>query len=156
MLAAASAHLSSRGQPDMLTVHFEYPSQAAVGPAIVVIEDVKLARRLSILHLTLRQGGLVEQAPWITSYISRRVVLAYTTYTNLRTATGMSVRTGYEATAATALPPPPDFETLKLKGADECWKQSKLPKVLASWRSLCNWCFYLPRGGQLAPGTLDM
>lgn len=156
MLAAASAHLSSRGQPDMLTVHFEYPGRTAAGSAIVMIEDVKIARQFSILHLTLWQGGLVEQTPWITPSISRRTVLAYTTYTNLRASTGMSVRTGYEAIAAAALPPPPDFETLKLKGADKGWKESKLPRALASWRSLRNWCFYLPREGQLVPGTLDM
>lgn len=131
MLAAASAHLSSRGQPDMLTVHFEYPGRTAAGSAIVMIEDVKIARQFSILHLTLWQGGLVEQTPWITPSISRRTVLAYTTYTNLRASTGMSVRTGYEAIAAAALPPPPDFETLKLKGADKGWKESKLPRALA-------------------------
>ena len=132
MLAAASAHLSSRGQPDMVTSHFEFPGQTAIGPAIVVVEDVKLARRLSIVHLTLWQGGLVEQAPWITPSVSRRAVLAYATYTNLRTFRGMSVQTGYEATVAAALPPVPNFEVLKLKDADECWKRSKVPKALAS------------------------
>ncbi|KAI0602450.1 thioesterase family protein [Biscogniauxia sp. FL1348] len=156
MLAAASAHLSSRGQPDMVTAHFEYPSQAATGPAIVVVEDVKLARRLSIVHLTLWQGGLTEQAPLITPSVSRRAVLAYATYTNLRTFTGMSVQTGHEAAAAAALPAPPRFDELRQKGADEHWKHAKLPPALTTWRSLRNWCFYIPRGGQLAPGTLDM
>ena len=156
MLAAASAHLSSRDQPDMVTSHFEFPGQTTIGPAIVVVEDVKLARRLSIVHLTLWQEGLVEQSSWITPSVSRRAVLAYATYTNLRTFTGMSVQTGYEVTVSASLPPLPDFEALKLKDADEFWRRSKVPMALGFWRSLHNWCFYLPRGGQLSPGTLDM
>ncbi|KAI5922129.1 thioesterase family protein [Camillea tinctor] len=159
MLAAASAHLSSRGQPDMVTAHFEYPSQTATGPAIVVVEDVKLARRLSIVHLTLWQGGLVDHAPWLTASVSRRAVLAYATYTNLRTFSGMSVQTGHEAVALASLPPPPDFTALKQHGSDARWKHTKLPSALNSWRSLRNWCFYIPREDreqQLTPGTLEM
>ncbi|XDG06405.1 hypothetical protein ABKA04_006020 [Annulohypoxylon sp. FPYF3050] len=66
MLAAASAYLSSRGQRDTLTAHFEYPNRTTAGPAIVVIEDVKLTGQISTLHLTLWQGELLSQAPWVT------------------------------------------------------------------------------------------
>ncbi|KAI0512981.1 thioesterase family protein [Xylaria bambusicola] len=43
MLAAASAHLS-RNQPDALTARFEYPARTSPGPAVIIIEDVKLGR----------------------------------------------------------------------------------------------------------------
>lgn len=156
MLAAASAHLSSRGQRDTLTAHFEYPNRTAVGCAIVVVEDIKLNGQLSTLHLTLWQGGLLSQAPWVT-LSSRRTVLAYTTHTDLRTFTGITLPTGYEATPAAELPfPMPDFEVLKTKSADDAWEQAKLPQSSAFLRSLCNWTFYLPRGGPLTPGVLDM
>ncbi|KAK7757679.1 hypothetical protein SLS62_000056 [Diatrype stigma] len=156
MLAAASAHLSSRGQCDTLTAHFEYPNRTAVGSAIVIIEDVKLSGQLSTLHLTLWQGGLLSQAPWITPS-SRRAVLAYTTHTDLRTFTGITLPTGYETTPAAELPSPmPDFEVLKTKSADDAWEEAKLPQSSAFLRSLRNWTFYLPRGGPLTPGVLDM
>lgn len=122
----------------------------------MVIEDVKLSRRLSILHLTLWQGGLLPQTPWITPSVSRRVVLAYATYTNLRTFTGMSMPTRYEATPTSGLPSLPDFKALKIKQADDNWELSKLPKGSESWRSLGNWCFYLPRDEPPVPGVVDM
>ncbi|KAI0106401.1 thioesterase family protein [Nemania sp. FL0031] len=156
LIAAGNAHLSSRGQSDLLTAHFEFPAQTAAEPAIIVIEDVKLSRRLSTLHLTLWQGGLLPHAPWITPSVSRRAVLTYATFTNLRTLTGITETTGYETTPAAALPDLPDFEMLKTKGADSSWQVSRLPKGSGSWRSLRNWKFYLPRAGPLTPGVLDM
>ncbi|RYP49936.1 hypothetical protein DL768_004472 [Monosporascus sp. mg162] len=139
MLAAASAHLSPRGQPDTLTAHFEFPGRTAVGPAIVVVEDVKLTGQLSTLHLTLWQDGLLSQAPWVTPSVSRRAVLAYTTHTNLRTFAGITLPTGYEAIAAAALPPVPDFEALKTKNGDDNWEEPEAPKSSESvMRSLRN------------------
>lgn len=156
MLAAASEHLSSRDQPDTLTAHFEYPSRTSPGPAIVKIEDVKIrSGQLSTLHLTLWQGGLTEEAPWTTA-ASRRIILAYTTHTNLRTFTGITLPTGFEGTPAAENPPLPDFGALK-KGQDGAWEESKLPKpARAAARSLQNWNFYVPRQGPLVPGVLDM
>ncbi|KAJ8133429.1 hypothetical protein O1611_g196 [Lasiodiplodia mahajangana] len=156
LIAAGNAHLSSRGQPDMLTAHFEFPAQTTAEPAIIVIEDVKLSRRLSTLHMTLWQGGLLPHAPWITPSVSRRAVLTYATFTDLRALTGITETTGYETTAAAALPGLPDFEVLKTNDADPSWQVSKLPKGSGSWRSLRNWKFYLPRAGPLTPGVLDM
>ncbi|RWA06393.1 hypothetical protein EKO27_g8706 [Xylaria grammica] len=158
MLAAASAHLSSRGQPDTLTAHFEYPARTSPGPAIVVVEDVKLGRsQLSTLHLTLWQGGLRSEAPWITPSVSRRVILAHTTHANLSTFGGFSLPTGYGSSPAAALPDPfPDFDALKANGKDDGWEESRLPPISQALHSLRNWHFYLPRSGPLTPGVLDM
>jgi Thioesterase-like superfamily len=157
MLAAARMHLSSRGQPDTLTAHFEYPNRTTTGPAVVVIEDVKLGRQLTTLHLTLWQGGLLSQAPWIDTSASRRSVLGYSTHTNLRTFTGISMPTGYEVTPAAALPSLPDFEALKTNGADDHWEKSETPNPPSGLlASLHNWKFYVPRQGPLSPGVLDM
>ncbi|KAI3337159.1 thioesterase family protein [Xylariaceae sp. AK1471] len=156
LIVAGNAHLSSRGQPDLLTAHFEFLAQTTAEPAIIVVEDVKLSRRLSTLHLTLWQGGLLPHAPWITPSVSRRAVLTYATFTNLRALTGITETTGYEITSAAALPGLPDFEMLKTKDADSCWQVSKLPKGSESWRSLRNWQFYLPRAGPSTAGVLDM
>ncbi|KAJ5083200.1 thioesterase family protein [Penicillium angulare] len=157
MLAAAKMHLGPRGQPDTLTAHFEFPNRASTGSAIVTIEDVKLGQQTSTLHLTLWQGGLLSQAPWVDHSVSRRVVLAYTTHTNLRTFSGISMPTGYEVTPAAELPSVSDFDALKTNGADEVWEESKLPKIYATMMpSLANWQFYIPRKEPLSPGVLDM
>ncbi|KAK6071845.1 hypothetical protein SCUP515_07629 [Seiridium cupressi] len=130
MLAAASAHLSSRRQADLLTAHFEFPSRTSIGAAVVAIENVKLGQQISILHLTLWQGGLLSQAPWVTPSVSRRSILGYVNFANLRTFTGMTMPTGYWETPAAELPSPmPDFQ---------------------------RWQFYLPRNGPLTPGVCDM
>ncbi|KAJ5273997.1 thioesterase family protein [Penicillium angulare] len=157
MLAAAKIHLGPRDQPDTLTAHFEFPNRASTGPAIVIIEDVKLGKQVSTLHLTLWQGGLLSQAPWIDHSVSRRVILAYTTHTNLRTFSGTSMPTGYEVTPAAELPSVSDFEALKTNGADEAWALQKLPKAYAAMMpSLARWQFYVPRKEPLSPGVLDM
>ncbi|KAI0386720.1 thioesterase family protein [Hypomontagnella monticulosa] len=157
MLAAARVHLLSRSQPDALIAHFEFMHRTSTGPAIVVVEDVKLSRKMSTLHLSLWQDGLLPHAPWITPSVSCRSVLAYTTHSDLRTFTGVSLPTGYFSTPAAALPPIPDFEVLKSKDADDKWERAKVPKSSYSVvRSLHNWCFYTPRQGPLTPGVLDM
>ncbi|PQE25374.1 thioesterase family protein [Rutstroemia sp. NJR-2017a BBW] len=156
MLAAASTHLSSRDQPDTLTAHFEYPSRSVVGPAIVIIEDVKLGGQVSTLHLTLWQDGLLEQAPWITPSVSRRTILAYTSHTNLHTFTGITIPTAYEASPAAAPTPSPDFKLLETQDRDDNWELSRLPDPPGPLSYLLKWHFYLPRGEPLVPGTTDM
>ncbi|KAI0025984.1 thioesterase family protein [Xylariomycetidae sp. FL0641] len=156
MLAAARLHLASGGHRDVLTAHFEYPGQTTAGPAIVTIEEVKLTRRTSTLHLTLWQGGLVQQAPWVTPSVSRRAVLAYTTHVDLDALEGLTVPMGYETLAAESQPPAPDFAALKKDGADANWELSKLPPGLGAWRSLHNWRMYVPRKEPFSAGVLDM
>ncbi|KAK9426026.1 putative Thioesterase-like protein TwmA [Seiridium unicorne] len=158
MLAAASAHLSSRRQADLLTAHFEFPSRTSTGAAVVVIEDVKLGQQISILHLTLWQGGLLSRAPWVTPSVSRRSILGYVNFANMRTFTGMTMPTGYWETPAAELPSPmPDFQALKTEGRDKGWRLSKTPRSSAQiQRSLQRWQFYLPRNGPLTPGVCDM
>lgn len=158
MLAAAREHLSSRNQPDTLTAHFEYPSRTTAGPAIIAIEDVKLRNgQLSTLHLTLWQGGLLSKTPFFDPSISRRTILAYTTHTNLRTFSGITLPTGFSVTSAAELPSPlPVFDRLKKQDSDEAWEKSIPPKGSEIVQSLNNWSFYLPRGEPTVPGVLDM
>lgn len=141
-------------QPDLLTAHFEYVGRATTGPGIVTAENLKLGRRTSLLQLTLWQGGLSPEAPFLTPS-SRRIVLAYATYTSLAAAKGLSVPTGYEITPAAALPSPPDVTALMRQGADEDWREeaaSGAPGQL----SLERWQFYVPRGEPSEPGVLSM
>ncbi|TWU77767.1 hypothetical protein ED733_008661 [Metarhizium rileyi] len=156
MLVAANRHLAASGQTDTVTAHFEYPNRTSSGPAVVVVDEVKLGRSLSNLQLTLWQGDLLEHAPWVNTSASRRVVLACTTHADLSTFTGISLPTGYEVTAAASLPPSPDLTALKTTGVDSTWEQSRWPDVFEPAASSGNWRFFLPREGPLSPGVLDM
>lgn len=104
------------------------------------------------------QHGLQSQKPWITPQVSRRIILAYSTHTNLRNMGGLSVTTAFEAAHADAPSHPrPDFEALKAAGVDEAWAETVLPASSASTLlSLRNWHFYLPRAEPAVPGALDM
>lgn len=155
MLAAARVHLASRDQLDTLTAHFEYPGRTAPGPAVVVVEDVKLGRQVSTLHLTLWQGGLLSASPWIAPAVSRRTVLAYTTHTNQRTFGGISLPTGYEASPLAELAPLPNFGALSTRNADDTWEESTVP-ASGHFNSIRNWRFYVPRGDPLTPGFIDL
>lgn len=127
------------------------------GPAIITAEDIKLGAQLSTIHLTLWQGGLLPEAPWITRGVSRRTVLGYATLANLRAMSGITLETGWQVSPAAALPSPvPDFDALNAsKGGDRFWEEQVTPpgKML---RSLHNWRFFLPRGGTIEPGVVDM
>lgn len=155
LVAAGSAHLSPRGQPDALTAHFEFPGRAEAGPAIVVVEEVKLGRQITILHLTLWQGGFVNSAPWTTPSVSRSALLAYATYTNMSERKGVSVPTGYEASPAAALPPLIDTKAILETGVDEHWEEEPIA-TSPNMKSQRRWRFCLPRGEPLSPGLLDM
>lgn len=156
ILAAARLHLQSRNQPDAFTAHFEFPGRAMQGPAIVTAEDIKLGTRLSTLHLTLWQGGLQPEAPWITPGVSRRTVLGYATLVNLRAMSGVTLETGWEVSPAAALPSPmPNFDALTTSPAgDGFWEEQVTPP--GNLRSLQNWRFFLPRSGTIEPGVVDM
>ncbi|KAG6010397.1 hypothetical protein E4U21_006961 [Claviceps maximensis] len=164
MLAAANAHmqqLSSHRQTDTFTAHFEYVHKTAPGPAIVVIDEVKVGRQVSTLHLTLWQGKdevvLLDQAPWFVASSSRRKVLAYTTHVDLATFKGLSFPTGYALTAAAALPAVPDFNLLKKIGTDGVWRKNILPtNNHGTISSPENWLIFVPSGGALTPGVCDV
>ncbi|CAI4214253.1 unnamed protein product [Parascedosporium putredinis] len=44
ILRAASEYLAARGQPDVISAHFEYVNRTEVGPAYLIIQDIKLGR----------------------------------------------------------------------------------------------------------------
>ncbi|KAG5925156.1 hypothetical protein E4U61_002270 [Claviceps capensis] len=157
MLAVANAYLSLRGQSDTFTAHFEYVQKTAPGSAIVVVDEVKLGRQISTLHVTLWQGGQVlDHAPWFVASSSRRKVLAYTNHVELAAFTGLSIPTGYEETAAAMMPAVPDFNLLKTVGTDGVWAKGLLPNNPIRKGSPEHWYMLIPRHGPLTPGVCDI
>ena len=152
-MQAAEKHLKKRGQTDTLTAHFEYLSRTETGPAVLVVEDVKIGRQLSVLHITLYQQGLLPQAPWITQGSSRKEVVAYISNTDLSKERGVSLPTGFNIESP---PPSVDLKALS-EGQDENWEPLKLPSGgFASIRSLKNFQYFAPRRGQVKKSIVDL
>ncbi|KAH7027284.1 thioesterase-like superfamily-domain-containing protein [Microdochium trichocladiopsis] len=172
LMSAAAAHLKARGQADIITAHFEFTSRTEVGPAVIVVEEVKLGRRLSTLHVALYQGSLQpDQAPHLTlppsagaaisgkPPPSRRQVVAYFNCGSLEIERGITLPTGYDFADTTRVPKPqrPDLAALS-RDQDRTWARMRIPDKLGGLerRALHNMEYYFPRAGQLRKSVIDV
>lgn len=156
ILTAAGLHLARAGQKDVLNAHFQFLNRTEIGPAIIVIEDVKLGRQLSTLHATLYQHALLPQAPWITQGSTRKEIAVYLTMTDLGRENGVSLPTGFSLEHPVAAPPRPDFAALK-EDRDAHWSRFDFPggSPLSYARCLRNCVYYDPRAGQPTQSVID-
>lgn len=158
ILRAVSLHLAERGQPDTVSAHFEYVNRTEIGPAVLIIEEVKLGQTMSTVHVTLYQHDVqLAEAPWFTTR-SRRNVLAYVTNTRLSSEKGLTLASGWSLTP----PPKPviDFGLLALD-RDPHWVRKSAPlgaRVTSYVRTLNNLEHYFPREGTGNPqrGVVDL
>ncbi|KAF7867278.1 hypothetical protein EAF04_005361 [Stromatinia cepivora] len=58
--------LSAQNQPDPIILHLEFLRRTQAGPAVFTVQDTKLGRQTSILHITLSQDDRVEVVGYIT------------------------------------------------------------------------------------------
>ncbi|EXF79259.1 hypothetical protein CFIO01_05047 [Colletotrichum fioriniae PJ7] len=142
ILRAASQHLTARGQPDSISAHFEYVNRTEIGPAILIVDEVKLGRNLSTLHVSLYQHDLQSSAPWFTSS-SRKEVVAYLINTRLTVEKGLTLESGW------AMTPPAKTANFSLLGQDKDphWvRKLKLNARATSYaRAHNNLEYYVPR-----------
>lgn len=154
ILRAASLHLAGRGQPDTISAHYEYVNRTEIGPAVLTIEEVKLGRTMSTVHVTLHQHDLQPAPPWLTAR-SRKNVLAYVTNTRLSLEEGLTLATGWSPTPP---PPPVDFGLLAL-GRDPHWARREERLGVSRFGSFVrahnNLEYYSPRGATRR-GVADM
>lgn len=154
LLQAAHLHLSPRKQPDTVAVHFAFVNATEAGPAVVVVDDVKLGRTLSVLHLTLYQRGLLPHAPWITPGTSRKELVAHITNGSISSERGLSLPTSF--LPLTPPIPPADLSLLPT-GTDPLWHRQPLTQgPFSGIRSLTNMEYFCPRAGQPDPSRIDM
>ncbi|KAK3328646.1 thioesterase-like superfamily-domain-containing protein [Cercophora scortea] len=153
ILQAASIHLAPRNQQGVLTAHFEYIGRTEAGPAVIVIEDIKLGRQLSTIHATLYQHALLPQPPWTTPASTRKNIVAYLTMTNLQNERGISLPTAF---ALQPSPPPVDHVALATN-TDPNWTAVKVTHAAFSYnRSLTNAEYFVPRQGQPHKSVIDL
>ncbi|PON27702.1 hypothetical protein TGAM01_v203469 [Trichoderma gamsii] len=123
-LRAAREYLTPRNQPDTIAAHWEFLSRTVSGRAILVVEEVKPGRSMTVIHVSLYQTGLLPQAPWISSGTangrakSEKVVVAYLTNRSIAAESGISLNTGWSLQPK--LPAVKDFSKL-LTNEDPEW-----------------------------------
>lgn len=133
-----STSLAEQDQPHTIALHVEFLRRTQVGPAIFKVDNVKLGRQTSIVHVHMSQAG-------------RKEVIAYATNSNIDKEEGISFDTGY-----TMQPPPPPVNLERLQGnKDENWVlKPEMPH--ANFRKASRkvqWHF--PRKGQAMKSMAD-
>lgn len=148
-LKVASDYLSERNQPDTITAHWQFLNRTEAGDAVLVIEDAKMGRGQSVLHMTLYQDNLSSEAPWISPK-SNKAITAYITNGLFESETGVTLPTQWEL----AFPPPPADLTKLPTGEDPYWKKMHVPLMdrLPSFRNIE---YYLQKSGHPLPTTHD-
>ena len=134
MMSAASLHfattLKSQQQPHPLTVFLTFLRRTSIGPATIKIEDIKLGRQLSTIHVTLTQAA------------TRDEVAGYFSYSNIHVESGLSLPTSWSLH-----PPPAPVDIMGLiQDHDENWKALSETVLFAPFRKAsANMDFYVPR-----------
>ncbi|KAH8667206.1 thioesterase-like superfamily-domain-containing protein [Ilyonectria robusta] len=148
-LRVASAYLSPRNQPDPIAAHWQFLNATHEGPAILVVENTKPGRGVSVIHITLYQGGLLPQAPWVSPQSKKRAV-AYITNSLLAGENGITFATGFDVKDP---PPPVNLKQLD-KGSDANWERLHMA-IMDYVPILNNLEFYSPKGCTFRPATYD-
>ncbi|KAH7131991.1 thioesterase-like superfamily-domain-containing protein [Dendryphion nanum] len=130
--------LAKQDQPHTIALHVEFLRRTGTGPATFKVEDVKLGRQASIVHVHMSQDGRDE-------------VIAYVTNSNMKTEQGFSFDVGYSLT-----PPRPSVDLEKLaEDKDKNWYRLK-EMPFASFRKATQKVeWYFPRAGQAATFLAD-
>ncbi|KAH8168508.1 thioesterase-like superfamily protein [Sarocladium implicatum] len=150
-LRAAREHLTSRKQTDTISAHFQFVNKTSVGPAVLIVDDTKLGRGVTVLHITLYQEGLLQQHPWVTSK-SIRAATAYITNGNISTEKGVNLPTGWTLGPK----PPPAVDLTKLPGGEDPNWAEWIPFLKPKIQSLQNIDLYIPRAGHPLAATHDV
>lgn len=130
--------LAKQNQPHTIALHVEFLRRTEAGTAHFKVDDVKLGRQTSIVHVTMEQDG-------------RQEVVAYATNSNIDTEEGASFDTEYKLH-----PPVPTVDISKLeKNEDALWKpQGEMP--FSKFRKASTKvAFHFPRAGQASTSKAD-
>lgn len=129
--------LAKQNQPHTIALHIEFLRRTQAGPALFQVEDVKLGRQTSIVHVSMEQEG-------------RQEIVAYVTNSNITVEEGFTFDTQHEL-----LPPPPTVDPTKLEAnLDTNWRRAEVP--FAKFRkATAQVKFFLPRAGPVRPNIVD-
>ncbi|CAI6341450.1 unnamed protein product [Periconia digitata] len=130
--------LAKLHQPHTIALHVEFLRRTQVGLATFKVEDVKIGRQTSIVHVHMSQDG-------------REEIVAYVTNSNIHTEQGVTFDTHYELHPQR---PAVDFGKLELD-TDENWKRIRENPFPKFRKALSRLHLYSPRTGQTVAHTAD-
>lgn len=134
-----STTLKKQNQPHTLALHIDFLRRTQSGPAHVHIQDIKLGRQTSIVHITLLQDN-------------RHEVVGYITQSNLHAEVGASYDTHWQARPERL---PLATPAALLDGTDPNWTEKREwpnPGFRKATRQIRAW---FPRRGQPAQNIYD-
>ena len=142
VLQVVSAHfattLSKQKQPHTIALHVEFLRRTQVGPATFKVDNVKLGRQTSIVHVRMSQDG-------------REEVIAYVTNSNMDTEEGFAFDTQYKLHPS---PPPVDLSRLESDQDLYWYRKDNMP--FANFRKASQKVrFHFPRSGNVLPNLAD-
>jgi hypothetical protein len=141
-LRVAEAHFKStlarQNQPHTITLHLDFLRRTQAGPALFTVEDKKLGRQASVIHVTLSQD-------------SREEVVGYITNSNMHTEEGVSFPTEYTLHPS----PPPVNLALLAQDRDAEWVAAGSMPFAGFRKATQKTQFYFPRRGQRHPRVSD-
>jgi hypothetical protein len=122
--------LSKQDQPHTIALHIEFLRRTQAGPATFKVDDVKLGRQTSIVHISMEQDG-------------RQEIIAYVTNSNMDKEEGFSFDTEYKLT-----PPvlPVDLKLLE-NDTDPNWKRQGAMPFAKFRKASSRVTFHFPRNG---------
>ncbi|KAF1949607.1 hypothetical protein CC80DRAFT_457169 [Byssothecium circinans] len=130
--------LAKQNQPHTIALHVEFLRRTQAGPAIFKVEDVKLGRQASIVHVHMSQDG-------------REEVVAYVTNSNMDTEEGVSFDTEYKL-----FPPRPSVDIGKLElNTDPNWRWQEAMPFSKFRKATQKVKWHFPRNGYVAPYIAD-
>lgn len=133
-----STALAKQNQPHTIALHVEFLRRTQAGPATFRVDDVKLGRQTSIVHVHMSQDG-------------REEVVAYATNSNIDTEEGVSFDTEYKL-----VPPPPPVDLSKLeKDMDQNWRLEENMPFPNFRKASQKVKWYFPREGHVSQSIRD-
>lgn len=141
--------MAPRNQKDPIAAQWQFLNRTDKGPAIFVVKEAKLGRATSVVHITLYQGNLLQQHPWVSEKSTANVV-GYITNGSLEREKGVTVPTRFEIAAN---PAPADLHKLPLN-QDPNWERMHM--IIMTWVPMMeNIEWFHPRAAPSNPATYD-
>lgn len=154
ILRVAQEYLAPRDQRDTMHTHIQYLSRTQAGPAYLVVEEAKMGRNTSVLHISVHQQGLLAAAPFLDAAPPKgrkARVTAYVTNTNLAKQSGITLPTAWKLPDAPA--PVVDLGLLSC-GQDRDWTRIQLP-LMRRIPSVKTLDFFAQRAGHVSNAAHD-
>lgn len=133
-----STALAKQNQPHTIALHVEFLRRTQAGPATFKVEDVKLGRQASVVHVHMSQEG-------------REEVVAYVTNSNMDLEDGVSYDTGYKLN-----PPRPPVDLGQLDHDNDAnWEMLKVYPFAKFRKATQKVKFFFPRKEKVIQGVAD-